>query len=159
MAQRCAESRPSFRNACKCFPMKETHDTARTDNNRYNTSNSRSGTGRRYTRAYGVAVVSMMMMDEFYYEGFSPQRRKRCKTNGRRRDGKMTMTMTKKTVKKSGGACLLFACAIFLQRDGGGAMEEEGGKEEKESSRGRHDGGMETFVNSKSISTRTFGAT
>ena len=101
----------------------------------------------------------MMMMDEFYYEGFSPQRRKRCKTNGRRRDGKMTMTMTEKTVKKSGGACLLFACAIFLQRDGGGAMEEEGGKEEKESSRGHHDGGMETFVNSKSISTRTFGAT
>ena len=92
-------------------------------------------------------------------EGFSPQRRKRCKTNVRRRDGKMTMTMTKKTVKKSGGACLLFACAIFLQRDGGGAMEEEGGKEEKESSRGHHDGGMETFVNSKSISTRTFGAT
>jgi len=83
--------------------MKKTHETARTDNNRYNTSNSRSGTSRRYTRAYGVAVVSMMMMmmmmmDEFYYEGFSSQRRKRCKTNGRRRDGKMTMTMTKKTV-------------------------------------------------------------
>ena len=38
-------------------------------------------------------------------------------------------------------------------------MEEEGGKEEKESSRGHHDGGMDTFVNSKSISTRTFGAT
>jgi len=41
------------------------------------------------------------MMDEFC-EGFFPQRRKRCKTNGRRRDGKkkkkMTMTMTKKTV-------------------------------------------------------------
>ena len=113
MAQRCAESRPSFRNACKCFPMKKTHETARTDNNRYNTSNSRSGTGRRYTRAYGVAVVSMMMMDEFYYEGFSPQRRKRCKTNGRRRDGKMTMTMTKKTVKKSGFAVFCLRVLIF----------------------------------------------
>ena len=113
MAQRCAESRPSFRNACKCFPMKKTRETARTDNNRNNTSNSRSGTGRRYTRAYGVAVVSMMMMDEFYYEGFSPQRRKRCKTNGRRRDGKMTMTMTKKTVKKSGFAVFCLRVLIF----------------------------------------------
>ena len=113
MAQRCAESRPSFRNACKCFPMKKTHETARTDNNRNNTSNSRSGTSRRYTRAYGVAVVSMMMMDEFYYEGFSPQRRKRCKTNGRRRDGKMTMTMTKKTVKKSGFAVFCLRVLIF----------------------------------------------
>ena len=90
---------------------------------------------------------------------FSLEEEKGAKRTDAFRDGKMTMTMTKKTVKKSGGACLLFACAIFLQRDGGGAMEEEGGKEEKESSRGHHDGGMETFVNSKSISTRTFGAT
>ena len=90
---------------------------------------------------------------------FSLEEEKGAKRTDAFRDGKMTMTMTKKTVKKSGGACLLFACAIFLQRDGGGAMEEEGGKEAKESSRGHHDGGMETFVNSKSISTRTFGAT
>ena len=90
---------------------------------------------------------------------FSLEEEKGAKRTDAFRDGKMTMTMTKKTVKKSGGACLLFACANFLQRDGGGAMEEEGGKEEKESSRGHHDGGMETFVNSKSISTRTFGAT
>jgi hypothetical protein len=55
----------------------------------------------------------MMMMDEFYYEGFSPQRRKRCKTNGRRRDGKMTMTMTKKTVKKSGFAVFCLRVLIF----------------------------------------------
>ena len=90
---------------------------------------------------------------------FSLEEEKGAKRTDAFRDGKMTMTMTKKTVKKSGGACLLFACANFLQRDGGGAMEEEGGKEAKESSRGHHDGGMETFVNSKSISTRTFGAT
>ena len=91
---------------------------------------------------------------------FSLEEEKGAKRTDAFRDGKMTMTMTKKTVKKSGGgSCLLFACAIFLQRDGGGAMEEEGGKEAKESSRGHHDGGMETFVNSKSISTRTFGAT
>ena len=81
--------------------------------------------------------------------GFPLKEEKKVQNERTPPHGKMTMTMTKKTVKKSGGACLLFACAIFLQRDGGGAMEEEGGKEEKESSRGRHDGGMETFVNSE----------
>jgi hypothetical protein len=55
----------------------------------------------------------MMMMDEFYCEGFSSRRRKRCKTNGRRRDGKMTMTMTKKTVKKSGFAVFCLRVLIF----------------------------------------------